>query len=266
MGTGQELYRDAASAMDWLAAFAERDKIAPKVLRRNFRNPREQYFFAEAFYEAWPDSFDKVEASRKRLFANRQQDLSFDRSSGGAPKYISVTVNPLEFDDFGAFQADIFADTMLPILQNEFDELKSDENHDPVGLLVLVPAHDGLHARSARIALKRLCSNLESVGFIDYTRDSSRRASPSQHEIRLCTFHSARGLEGERVVVFGMESLQTLAEATKSDPKNLAFIALSRGLFATTIVVRATPRNAVHTLCESILQCIRRQDPTQAPD
>ncbi len=265
LGQGQELYRDAASATTWLQVFSGREKIESRGLRRNFRNQREQYFFAEAFFEAWPTEFARIDACAKRILRGQKQELIFDRVSGEPPKYYPLAVDPAEFDDMGRFQDEIFGGALLPILEQELQELLSDGNMHPVSLLVLVPSQDGLHARSARLALERLCEK-KDVGFLDYTLEETRRASASQNEIRLCTFHSARGLEGERAVVLGLEAVATVADVAHAKPQNLAFIALSRGVFSTTIVVRSTPRSCVHDLCERILQTVARLPGTVAAD
>lgn len=262
IGQGQELYRDAASATEWLEALGDQEKVVTHKLRRNFRNPRRQYFFAHAFHEAWPSHFDTIERNKKRLLANKRlrarsnQQLLFDRDSGEDPRYLALQVSSDEFKDFGAQQDEIVAGLFLDVLRNEYQRIKSDDNFHPINLLILVPTPEGLHSHAARKALDHLCTD-EGIKYLDYTREECRRASASQDQIRLCTFHSARGLEGEYVIVFGLETVERVADASKAQPQNLAFIALSRGLFSTTIAPRSLPRNAVHELCERIMQSLR---------
>jgi hypothetical protein len=265
LGQGQELYQDAASAEAWLRGFSGREKIEPRALRQNFRNQRAQYFVAEAFYDAWPTEYGRIEACAKRILRSQKQDLIFDRTSGEPPRYYPVVVDPAEFVDMGRYQDEVFGATLAPIFQRELEELLADGNLLPVSLLILVPSQEGLHARAARIALKQLTEQ-HGVGFIDYTLEENRRASAAQQQVRLCTFHSARGLEGERAVVVGLEAIETVADIAHAKPQNLAFIALSRGVFSTTLVVRTTPRNHVHELCERILQVYTQTSISAARD
>lgn len=92
------------------------------------------------------------------------------------------------------------------------------------------------------------------MSFIDYTVDRAKRASARSEEIRLCTFHSARGLEGERVLIFGLEDIDSLAKKANVKPENLGFIALSRGLFRTAVVVRSFFENSTHKLLKEIMR------------
>jgi hypothetical protein len=72
--------------------------------------------------------------------------------------------------------------------------LLADANAVPVGLLVLVPSEESCHARWARMALKKVTRPRDGVSYIDYTHDHSRRSIAHSSEIRLCTYHSSRGL------------------------------------------------------------------------
>ena len=56
--------------------------------------------------------------------------------------------------------------------------------------------------------------------------------------LRICTFHSARGIEGQRVVLFGLERLEELATKISTSPTNLGYIALSRASLDLTIAYR----------------------------
>lgn len=49
---------------------------------------------------------------------------------------------------------------------------------------------------------------MDGVSFIDYTKEDNRRSVASNSDVRLCTFHSSRGLEGERVIIFGLETIE----------------------------------------------------------
>lgn len=255
VGEGQELYRDAASATGWINAHHGIAATSTYRLLRNFRNPKKQYFFAQAFFDAWPDKFAQIDTCKASMTKKSKQGVLFDREQGEGPRYISLPVRREEFDDLGSMQDALVAETFLDVISETYERMMADNNSHPVGLLILVPSPEGLHSRAARLALQDLCSD-GTVDFIDYTLEDVRRASASQNQIRLCTFHSARGLEGEYVIVFGLETIESISEVSSAPPQNLAFVALSRGVFSTTIAVRSNPRTKVHVLCERVLQAI----------
>lgn len=256
VGEGQELYRDAASSTGWIDSHNCDTSTSKHRLQRNFRNPKKQYFFAQAFFDAWPDKFNQIESCKILLSKKSKQGLLFDREQGDGPRYISLPVKSEEFNDMGSEQDFLVGETFLDVIAETYERMMGDSNSHPVGLLILVPSPEGLHCRAARIALKELSAKGD-VDYIDYTIEDARRASAKQNQIRLCTFHSARGLEGEYVIVFGLESIESVSEASSAHPQNIAFVALSRGIFSTTIAVRANPRNKVHELCERVLQAVQ---------
>lgn len=239
MGKGQELYRDDSSAISWLEAVSPSGNILKKQLRRNFRNTQSQYFAALAFHKGWPNHFVEIDKVHASVFAKNQSntELGFERQ--GTPiTYITIPALSSEFDNDGARQAELLVDEYLNILQEEINAIDSDPNAHPVALLILVPSEEGLHVEWVRAALKLAIGERDDISFIDYTQDHMRRTEPLISEIRLCTFHSARGLEGERVVIFGLEQLASFADKINCKAENLDFVALSRGIFRTTVVVR----------------------------
>lgn len=253
LGKGQELYREETAAVNWLKNMAKLPSVENKELRKNFRNPTEQFFAAMAFHKAWPDKLALVSATYRKLMNNkRQSELEFERR-GEPLQYIAIPEIPGEFDDLGNAQLELVSDEYAEIIGNEIDSLREDINAHPVGMLVLVP--DGSSAAYAWVleALKKATSKRHGVSFIDYTVDKAKRGSARSEEIRLCTFHSARGLEGERVLIFGLEQIDALARSTNVKPENLGFIALSRGVFRTAAVVRTYYSNTTHVLLREIL-------------
>lgn len=254
VGKGQELYRDDSSAVEWLKCRAEDQKAMEKALRRNFRNTPMQYFAALAFHQAWPDHLGEVEKAYSSVIRTKSKKGEFDFERQGEPlKFLPVPAIPGEFDDNGRDQLRLISDEYAEILKNEIDEIEVDEFAHPVGLLVLVPDEKGQHNTWVREALKKAIANRDGVSFIDYTDDENRRSMALTSEIRLCTFHSSRGLEGERVMIFGLEQIGAFAEKTNVKAENLGFIALSRGIFRTTVVARCITTNSVHKLLKAIL-------------
>jgi hypothetical protein len=71
--------------------------------------------------------------------------------------------------------------------------------------------------------------------------------------VRLCTFHSARGIEGTRVLVFGFQGIQKLVEESGQSVANLGYIVLSRSLFDCTLAV---PRSSRAELIPFIIRIV----------
>jgi hypothetical protein len=255
LGKGQELYRDDSGALRWLEEVSSDKEFISRPLRRNFRNTKAQYFAALAFHEAWPDKFQKINAVYGSIFSRRSTTselLDFGRE-GEPLTYIPLPELPGEYEDLGANQDSLLSAEYESILEKELDGLLA-EGANPDGLLVLVPNNKSLETKWAQSALNRIINKRDgTVALLDYTLDEKRRVSALNHEIRLCTFHSSRGLEGERVVIFGFEKIESLAEETNVKPENLGFIALSRALFRTVVVVRTNYTRPVHSLLKKIL-------------
>lgn len=61
-------------------------------------------------------------------------------------------------------------------------------------------------------------------------------------EVRICTFHSCRGIEGLHSIVLGFDSLVEAAQEQNWKVQNLGYIALSRSLYDTDIVYIEAPQ------------------------
>lgn len=254
VGKGQELYRDDSSAVTWLRDRAADQAVSEKALRRNFRNTPMQYFAALAFHQSWPNHLEEVEKAYSSVIRKKSKNEEFDFERQGEPlKFLPVPAIPGEFEDNGNEQERLISDEYAEILNKEIDEIEANEFSHPVGLLVLVPDENCSHTIWVREGLRKAISGRNGISFIDYTDDENRRSMALTSEIRLCTFHSSRGLEGERVVIFGLEQIDAFAAKTKVKAENLGFIALSRGIFRTTVVARSYYTNNVHKLLKAIL-------------
>ena len=243
LGQGQEIYRDREvfSKEDALALFASLDgtvKPTRKDLRRNFRNTRSVYFAAHIFYECYPH-LDKIEDELARLQERTKKNqiaLDFDRESGGTIEIFTVDSSSLPTPDSFSFpqqQEEFMSSAYLDFIEREFDLLT--EQHSPIDLLVLVPTENSVITSWAQMGLKRFQSK-RGIPFTDLTIEHNRRQLGDKEKIRLCTFHSSRGLEGARVLIFGFEQVDLLSTRLGFKTNNLGFIILSRSLFSTTLV------------------------------
>lgn len=255
IGKGQELYRDDSSAAQWLDQLARGKNVRAWSLRRNFRNTRAQYFAALSFHQAWPDKIDRINKVYNDIFSRGNktpEQLDFGRD-GEALTYIPIPSLPGEFENDGQYQIEILAEEYASIIKSEIEEQEAGDGF-PIGILVLVPSESSVHTIVARNALDRLKTELPEISYIDYTKDENRRSVALKCDIRLCTFHSSRGLEGDRVIIFGLETIEALAQKTSVRAENLAFIALSRALFRTVLVVRTFVPSRAHPILKAIVQ------------
>jgi hypothetical protein len=259
-GRGQELYGQEGS---WLKRFRdETDKEGHSIgLRRNFRNYRSVFQMAHVFYtcELTLEKIDKaVEPFRKQI-ADNSELPEFDRAQGPKPTIVRLDEFELHnVDEDSAFFPELQRECRVKeyarIIREQLDRLEKDER--PLDLLILVPNCKGLEAQYARAALQLVHNDRPDTGYIDYTDEDRRRDTAQPHMIRLCTYHSSRGLEGHRVVIFGLEGIEKLAANVEADPPNLGYIALSRSLFECVIVVRNAVPDAEQRVIR-ILETIR---------
>ena len=233
-GRGQELYGGRTEGREWLSSFEETE------LRRNFRNARKVYYAAHAFFEAYPNREGAIDKSAKRFLKGVDSELEFDFDGRGST---AIRYLPVAGDDWAFVQGEMMAQEYKAILAEEIGRIRESETLEPVDLLILVPSPESVNTAWARSALDLL--KVESrVQYIDYTQEELRRVSPGNEQVRLCNFHSARGLEGAVVVVFGLESIERLAQniVGLGDPleliRSLGFVVLSRAIHSSTIAIR----------------------------
>lgn len=237
LGQGQELYAADDSKNSPVVNFEKKHKFSKKALRRNFRNPAATFVFSRCFYEAYLD-LNKVEKFISTMRNNTQFDLEFDRKNGGIPRKIIIDETDLpSYDDpfYGDMQKEIIEKQYFEIIESEFDRLR--ENDEPIDLLILVPETRGLHYQWAMSALKQFQEST-GIGCSDLVNEKDRRRIAESNKIRIATFHSSRGLEAVRVIVFGADAIPNLSKKINFDLKKLCYIIFSRSLMDLTIVMR----------------------------
>jgi len=239
VGTGQELYnRGTSERLTTVMQDAEEFR-----LRRNFRNTKETFQAAFVAYESKLQRTGIKSAAEKFRtdITERTQGVLFERKEGRFPILEPVPTESLKTEDRSS---PFFADMEQELLANKYAELIADqlqqldgEGH-PIDLLILVPKEESVEATAAREALRSI--NQE---FFDLTQEDSRRAVVPSTAVRLCTFHSSRGVEGHRVLILGFARLLKLCESMAIPPEQLAYIVLSRSVFETVIAVRSEEWN-----------------------
>ena len=250
VGSGQELYGQSAQ---WLKKFKQNS--IRKGLRRNFRNVAPIAKFAHVFYKAAIDS-NKIAAPLsefdKKTESKTVETLLFERPDGQAPSLLKI--NESYSDDFSfSFYIEILSDEYKRTIKNQIELLDKSRGDCPLDFLVLVPDTNGIERTCALKALEGL-----KIDFIDYTNDDYRRDIAQPNMVRLCTFHSARGIEGRRVIIFGIEQLESLCQKINITLNNLGYITFSRSAFECVICVRIKTKSNVNTFIENILKAMHK--------
>jgi hypothetical protein len=232
-GTGQELYNGKS---EWLKN--TRPQAKQKMLRRTFRNTKPSFEYAQLFYEAAPNVKRLNSAINKIIKEPMEYEIE---DTNYFPVVKELDELSYDFDRTSPENAySIWAAHKLEeycqIIKNALERYKSDGT--PVDLLILVPAEEDPVANRVIEALSKL-----GVPYMNYLDSKQRRSFAPQGSARITTFHSARGLEANRVIVFGLESLKD-----SSNLNSIGYIALSRSLYE-TIVVLNKPINELSDFC-----------------
>lgn len=258
LGDGQEVYSDRTpfSESDARSFFAEIDGgMVPsaRTLRRNFRNSRKVFLGALLFHRCYGQKSRTVGKELEKIVrrSDSQMEIQLDKESLGAltVEIISEEGLPDRGDTFFAMaQEELMVDKYFQLIRSAYEELS--DNDFPIDLLVLVPGPTGLVTEWAKAALDRF--KVEGgVGYNDLCDESNRRHTCEIDKIRLCTFHSSRGLEGANVVIFGFDRLDDMAKKHGFSANNLGYIALSRAMVSTTVAF-ASISNPIKFLLEEI--------------
>lgn len=264
VGIGQELYDGFGEAGEWIGSL-KRLGAREISLRRNFRNPRLVFQLAYLFSQIAPDS-GRIATALKKFEGGVGGEVlvEFARRSKALPRIMGINEAVLGNPEKWCIDDDLISEQYLDIISEEIEKLQ--ENEEPIDLLVLVPdAVSKIHQDVVK-ALQKLREK-NQTGFLDYTQEINRRLIAPNEKIRFCTFHSARGLEASRVIVFGIERIRNLCQSRvlgkndKCDFKKLGFIVLSRSTFDSLIVRRSFDMEIAPFL-EKCLAELKRISPT----
>jgi hypothetical protein len=231
-GKNQLLYRSSSCEYltDGLPSVIPPENQREK--RRVYRNTSETFLLAQLFVQSYP-SLERAQriwtqTLQKRYRAHRktvdqdQFDFELMRENGGAPSVLNIDQRT---------SGDI-VQQITASLKKKIDQLRMTNDGTPSDILILLPY--GKPDLTWRPMAINAC---QSAGFdyIDYTDEENRRASYSPDEIRLCTFHSSRGIEGLHTIVLGFDQLHIAAKQSDTSAANLGYISLTRSAFETEV-------------------------------
>lgn len=247
-GSGQELY---GASSQWLTDY---EPSKSHSLRRNFRNTKPVFMLAKIAYEAKMNA-GKIATEVIRFTGKSSVKAEiplFEREAGSLPKIINLDeTTPSDYPE--RLPMDWYHNRILSeykrIITQQTQNLA--EGGTLIDILLLVPDAHGAERLWATEALKEL-----GVEYIDYTQEKNRRNIAPPGKVRLCTFHSSRGLEAQHVIIFGIEHLENVATKTSTEMANIAYIILSRANFDCVIVVRRSVPTAIVAFIESTLRAL----------
>lgn len=229
-GRGQSLYDDESS--EWLRQYGERAKM--EQLRRVFRTARTDFLVAQCLHELSPDR-DRIDAwlAGKMPSASDATQLSLDLTEdferpGQVPHLVNLRGDPVTA---GKGWREAVVAEYGRVIQEELRRLEV--LGSPHDLAILVPGPpSGRRTEAAWVvdALKQL-----DVPFLDQADEEQRRQLLHRETVRVVTYHSARGIEAGRCLVFGFEALDRMGPEVRQ--RNLGYIALSRARHGTTIAL-----------------------------
>jgi hypothetical protein len=221
-GEGQELYakQPAASYLDWA------DRADERRLIPSYRAAAEPVIVAQATYQFLGKPLSKaLQWVSDRLVSTR-------KAQAGAPTPLEL-FSTVAKDDADGRRIDIvrrrIREHPVSVVCSEIGRLLVG-NGVTEDTLIVVLGKDGRY-KDVREALEEF-----DVDFIDLVQGENRRIAPRGKSVRLCTYHSARGLSARNVVVFEYENLLKVNK-DKGSPNCLANIVLSRATHQTRIVV-----------------------------
>jgi hypothetical protein len=238
-GKGQEIYQNRGFSENKIEDIFEQ-KASHLSLRKNYRNVKAIFDLSNIFFECKIDEASIAKYFEKYQNKNFIDDLEFELKDIKIPKIIyleeSIAAAPIE-SNYSYERDKILTSEYIKIIESEIDKSGSD-------ILILVPSKLDNELIPIREALA-LIHQKKGIAFIDYCADENRSCIAPANTIRLCTFHSARGLEAATVIVLDIERIASICNKLKIDPANLGYIILSRAIFNLTIVLRNKMKNQI---------------------
>lgn len=239
VGTGQNLYLE--SAPDWLDTFVKESEVCE--LEQVYRTTAQTFQAAQIVCEAFTSN-EKIETVAKRVLSGRCHGLSEEvrplRTIGRPPAIRRYKV------EAGADNTD--AEMHVAGMKTQVDAILSelDEDEKFSDILFLIPSKKSPTYHALLKALDML-----DVPLIDFTIKENRNTTPKDHQVRISTFHSSRGVEARIVVLLDLERL---AERTRA--RQQLYIGLTRAVRLAIVLEPDIAVSQLATLLERAAACI----------
>jgi hypothetical protein len=246
VGTGQNLYLETAPA--WLNAFMKESEVCE--LEKVYRTTAQTFQAAQIVCEAFT-SKEQIETVAKRVLSGKCHGLSEEvrplRSIGRPPaiRRYKVEAGP------NTENAEMHVSGMKTQVEAILSELEDGEKFSDILFLIPTSKSPAYHA-----LLKAL--DMLDVHRIDFTIKGNRNTTPRDHQVRISTFHSSRGVEASIVVLLDLERL---AERTRA--RQQLYIGLTRAVRLAIVLEPDIAVSQLSTLLERAAACINAASTNQ---
>jgi len=239
VGTGQNLYLETAP--EWLNTFMKESEVCE--LEKVYRTTAQIFQAAQIVCEAFT-SKEQIETVAKRVLSGRCHGLREEvrplRSIGRPPAIRRYKVE----SGSATTPEEMHVAGMKTQVEAILSELEDGEKLSDI--LFLIPTNKSLTYHALLQALDIL-----EVSRIDFTIQGNRNTTPRDHQVRISTFHSSRGVEASIVVLLDLERL---AERTRA--RQQLYIGLTRAVRLAIVLEPDIAVSQLATLLERAAACI----------
>ena len=239
VGIGQDLYRDSMAA--WLNGFMDDSELCE--LEKVYRTTAQTFQAAQIVCEAF-SSEEQIEVVAKRVLAGKCHGMHEEvrplRNIGRPPAIRRYKVETRLRSE----TADMHTAGIKTQLEAIIAELEAPEKHSDI--LILIPSKKS----PTYTALLTALQNLE-ISFIDFTLKANRDTTARDHQVRLSTFHSCRGVEASIVVLMDLERL-----TERKNARQQLYIGLTRAVRLAIVLEPDIAVSQLATLLERAAACI----------
>jgi superfamily I DNA and RNA helicase len=156
----------------------------------------------------------------------------------------------LSFSKSGKNSTEHYVRLLTQFIKNRRSSLRSGETLSDI--LFLIPSRKSEYVEWLNEALNRC--NIKSYNYLD---DAARDSAAADDQVRICTYHSARGIEAQIVILLDLNYLDG-AETTLGPIENLLYIALTRSLRETYIIEKDQEESVSGKMLEQITTEVNR--------
>jgi hypothetical protein len=239
VGIGQDLYLDAMSV--WLRAFMEENETSE--LEKVYRTTAQTFQAAQIVCEAF-SSNEKIEVVARRVLAGKCHGMHEEvrplRNIGRPPAVRRYKVDVHLQND----TADMHAAGIRTQIEAIIGELEPQEKYSDI--LFLIPSKKS----PTYVALVTALATL-GIPFIDFTVKANRDTTARDHQVRISTFHSCRGVEAGIAVLLDLERL-----AERKNARQQLYIGLTRAVRLAIVLEPDIAVSQLATLLERAAACI----------
>jgi thymidine kinase len=246
VGIGQDLYQDTAPA--WLDTFMNESDVCE--LEQVYRTTAQTFQAAQIVCEAFTSN-EEIEVVAKRVLTGKCHGMHEAvrplRNIGRPPAIRRYKVETrLRNEDADIHTAGIQTQVQAIVAELEAPEKNSD-------ILYLLPTRKSPSYTALRSALE----NIE-IPYIDFTDKANRDTVARDHQVRISTFHSCRGVEASIVVLLDLERL-----TERKNARQQLYIGLTRAVRLAIVLEPDIAVSQLATLLERAAACINAASTNQ---